>query len=85
MKTVNLEQAKLDTCVAEAQQERVVVLRDGKPVALIVGVEGMDTEQLQLGSSDRFWKLIEERRKQKTLSRAQLEERLKATSRRGGA
>jgi len=80
MKTVNLEQAKLDACVAEAQQERIVVLRDGKPVALIVGVEGMDEEQLQLGSSDRFWKLISERRKQKTLSRAQLEERLKDTT-----
>jgi antitoxin (DNA-binding transcriptional repressor) of toxin-antitoxin stability system len=77
MKTVNLEQAKLDTCIAEAQQERVVVLRDGKPVALIVGVEGMDEEQLRLGSSDKFWKLIAERRQQKILSRLQLEERLR--------
>ena len=77
MKTVNLEQARLDTCVEVAQHERVIITRDGKPVALIVGVEGMDEEQLQLGSSDPFWRLMAERRKQKTISRAQLEERLK--------
>ena len=80
MKTITIEQAKLDTCIEEAQRERLLITRDGKPVALIVGVEGMDEEQLQLGSSDRFWELIAERRKQKTLSRVQLEERLKSTS-----
>lgn len=72
MQTITGEQAKLDTCLEEAQRERLLITRDGKPVALIVGVEGMDEEQLQLGSSDRFWDLISERRKQKTLSRAQL-------------
>jgi hypothetical protein len=46
-------------------------------VALVVGVEGLDEEQLQLGSSDRFWTLIEARRKQKTMSRAELERRIK--------
>ncbi len=34
----------------------------------MIGVEGMDTEQLQLGSSDKFWRLITERRKEKTMS-----------------
>lgn len=80
MKTITIEQAKLDTCLKEAQRERLLITRDGKPVALIVGVEGMDEEQLQLGSSDKFWELIAQRRKQKTLSRTQLEERLKNTS-----
>lgn len=80
MKTITIEQAELDTCLKEAQRERLLITRDGKPVVLIVGVEGMDEEQLQLGSSDKFWKLITERRKQKPLSRAQLEERLKNTS-----
>jgi antitoxin (DNA-binding transcriptional repressor) of toxin-antitoxin stability system len=78
VKTITIEQAKLDTCVEEAQRERLLIVRDGKPVALIVGVEGMDEEQLALGSSDRFWKLIAERREQKTLSRTQLEERLRS-------
>lgn len=80
MKVVGLEQATLDSCVSEAQRERVVITRRGKPVALMVGVEGMDEEQLQLGSSDKFWTLIEERRKQKMVSRAELEQKIKGTS-----
>ena len=73
MKTVGVEQATLDDCVRESQEERVVVTRDGTPVAVVVGVEGLDEEQVQLGCSDDFWKLIIERRRQNTLSRAELE------------
>ena len=73
MKTVLLEQATLDACVREAQGDRVVVTRNGVPVALVVGVEGLDEEQVQLASSDDFWRMIGERRRQKTLSRADLE------------
>jgi len=73
VKTVVLEQATLDACVREAQGDRVVVTRNGVPVALVVGVEGLDEEQVQLGSSDEFWQMIVERRRQKTLSRAELE------------
>lgn len=80
MKTVALEKSDLITCVEKAQGGRVVVMRDRKPVALIVGVEGLDREQLELGSSDRFWRLIEERRKQKTIARDELEKRLKRSS-----
>lgn len=76
MKVINLERASLDTCIKESQSERVVITRDGKPVALIVGVEGLDKEQLELGTSDKFWKLIRERRSQGTLSRAELEQRI---------
>ncbi len=78
MKTVDLDQASLDQCVSEAQRERVIVLRDGRPVALIIGVEGLDEEQLQLGSSDRFWTLVNQRRKEKTLSRAELEQEIRS-------
>ncbi len=77
MKTIGLEHATLDTCVKEARRERVVITRKGKPVALVVGVGGLDEEQLQLGSSEKFWTLIEGRRKQKTISRAELERRIK--------
>lgn len=74
MKIIGLEQASLDTCVKDAQRERVVITQNGKPVVLIVGVEGMDEEQLELGSSDTFWRLIVERRAQETVSRAELEQ-----------
>jgi hypothetical protein len=50
--------------------------RKGKTVALVVGVEGMDEEQVQLGSSDKFWTLIEKRRRQRTIGRAELEKKL---------
>jgi antitoxin (DNA-binding transcriptional repressor) of toxin-antitoxin stability system len=73
MKMVSLEQTTLDICVNEAQQERLVITRNGKPVALIVGLEGIDEEQLQLGNSDKFWELITQRRQQKTVSRTELE------------
>jgi antitoxin (DNA-binding transcriptional repressor) of toxin-antitoxin stability system len=79
---MDLRQATLDTCVNNAQRERIILTRRGKPVALIIGVEGMDEEQLQLGSSDKFWKLIAERRTQKTMTRAQLEQSIKSASRR---
>ncbi len=73
---IDLKQANLDTCVHDAQRERVVITRDGKPIVLIIGIAGLDEEQLQLGSSDKFWRLIVERRAQKTVNRAQLEQNI---------
>jgi len=46
MKIVELEQTSLNTCINEARRERIVVTRQGKPVALIIGI---DEEQLELG------------------------------------
>ena len=76
MKAVDIQQTNLDACVSDAQSERIIVTRDGNPVALVVGVQGLDEEQVQLGSSDEFWELIAQRRKEKTLSRAALQEKI---------
>jgi hypothetical protein len=76
VKVVGVQGADLEACVRDAQQDRVVLTRAGKPVALLVGVEGLDLEQIELGHSDAFWTLIRERRAQKTISRAELEKRL---------
>lgn len=76
MKTISIEQATLDGCISDAQRERVVITKNGVPVALVVGVEGLDEEQLQLGVSDEFWRLITERRQQKVISRDELEDRI---------
>ena len=73
MKTLGIEQATLDVCVRESQGERVLVTRGGRPVAMVVGLAGLDEDQLQLGASDKFWQLITARRKQPTVSRAELE------------
>jgi antitoxin (DNA-binding transcriptional repressor) of toxin-antitoxin stability system len=76
MKTVPMENATLDRCVAEAQEERVILTRNGDPIALVVGIAGMDEEHVGLSSSPEFWELIEESRRQKTISREELERRL---------
>lgn len=78
MKTVGIEHATLDACVEDAQSERVVLTRDGMPVAVVVGVAGMDEEQLQLGRSDRFWKLVAARRREDTVTRGELERMIDA-------
>ena len=76
MKVVGLQEANLEECVRQAQGEGVVITRNGKPVAVLVGVQGMDLEQIELGQSDEFWKLIQERRRQKTIGSAELAKRL---------
>ena len=76
MKVISFEKVNLENCIDDAQHERIIITRKGKPVVLLVGIEGMDEEQLQLAFSDKFWTLINQRRKQKTLTRKQLEEKL---------
>jgi antitoxin (DNA-binding transcriptional repressor) of toxin-antitoxin stability system len=78
MKTIPIEEATLELCVADAQQERLILTRNGDPVALLVGVAGLDEEQLRRSGSPEFWKLIEESRRRKTISREELERRLDA-------
>jgi prevent-host-death family protein len=76
MKVIGMHEADFAQCVKEAQHQRVVLTRNGKPVAVLVGVKGMDLEQIELGHSDEFWELIRKRRKQKTVSRTELDRRL---------
>jgi prevent-host-death family protein len=65
VKLIGLKQAKarLSEFVDAAQRDRVLITRRGQPVALVIGVEGQDIEQVMLGSDPAFWKLIEERRR----------------------
>jgi hypothetical protein len=83
VKVVGLQKATLEECVQDAQAQGVVLTRRGKPVALVIGVTGLDLEQIELGQSDEFWTLIRARRRQKTVTRAELEKRL-AEPKRGG-
>ncbi|MCX7014276.1 MAG: hypothetical protein NTW86_17280 [Candidatus Sumerlaeota bacterium] len=70
MKTVGIDQVNLQDCVNQAQEDRLIVTRDGHPVALVIAI---DEEQLELGQDASFWKLIEERRGQRSVSREELE------------
>lgn len=78
MKTVGIEQTTLDSCVREAQDDRVLVTRAGRPVAIVVGLADFDEEQIRLGISDEFWKMISARRREPAITRAELERRLDA-------
>jgi len=55
MKTVGIREAKacLSECVARAQQEDVVLMRHGKPVAILHGVDGRSLESLLSEDSAR--------------------------------
>jgi antitoxin (DNA-binding transcriptional repressor) of toxin-antitoxin stability system len=55
VKTIDIQKTTLASCVRDAQSERILITHDGDPVALIVGLDGLDEEQIQLGASDRFW------------------------------
>ncbi len=79
MKTVTVRdlQKKIKECIDEAQGDRVVITRRGKPAAVLVGVEGDDWETVILETDPTFWRLIRERRKQPTVSLGELKARLK--------
>ncbi len=70
MKTINVRelQKHVRGCVRASQRDRVVVTRHGTPTALIIGVEGTDWETLSMQTSASFWRMIQRRRAEKTIS-----------------
>ena len=64
------------TLLDDSQRERILVTRDGKPFALVVGVANKDEEDLRLEASPDFWRMIEERRRSPTVRLADVEEQL---------
>ena len=86
MKVVPLGQARseLSAWVDQAQEERVLITRHGRPAAVIIGVEGEDFEDLLTRSNPRFWEMIERRRRGPTVTAAQARERLRIVDRVGG-
>jgi len=70
MKTISVRdlQQHVRDCVKASQRNRVVVTRHGIPAALIIGVEGTDWETLALQTNPSFWRMIEKRRAEPTVS-----------------
>lgn len=69
MKIFGVEKTSLNFCVSEVQHESIVLTIEGKPMALMIGI---DAEQSEQGSDDSFRRLIEERRSPETVSRNEL-------------
>ena len=65
MKTMTLTlreaQADLAAIVETAQHDRVVLERDGKACAIIVGLNNHDEEDFAWATSHEFWEMIESR------------------------
>jgi len=79
MKTISVRdlQKRVRESVDAAQSDRVVITRGGKPAAVLVGVEGQDWETVVLEINAKFWRLIEKRRKQRTVSMSEMRKRLR--------
>ena len=80
MKETTLEQlpAAAQSLISGAEHQRILVTREGKPFAVIVGIEHKDAEDLRLEESPEFWKMIEERRGRPTISIEEYEATLAA-------
>jgi prevent-host-death family protein len=61
MKVLAMRDAKagLSATLDEAQHDRVLITRNGKPSAIVIGVEGREFEDVLLMSNPRFWEMIE--------------------------
>lgn len=57
-------------------EDRVVITQYGQPAAVVIGVEGMDWEDVVLETNAAFWKFIYHRRNQPTISLEKLKARL---------
>ncbi len=70
MKTISTRtlQTHVRDCVKASQRDRVVVTRHGIPTALIIGIEGVDWETLAIQTNPSFWRMIEKRRSENTIS-----------------
>ena len=77
MKTIGVRelQKRIKECVEASQTEGVVITRNGRPASLVIGVEGVDWEELVMQSDPAFWKVIRERRKEKSISKAEMRRR----------
>ncbi len=66
MKTISASKMKpmLNSVLDAAQRERIIVTRNGKPSAVVMGIEAYDEEDFQLASSEDFWRMIESRRRE---------------------
>ncbi len=85
MKTVNVRdlQKKIKQCVRTSQKDHVVVTVHGQPTALLIGIEGYDWEDVFYRTSPAFWKMIEQRRKGKSVPLSEVKKRLEARWARG--
>lgn len=69
MKTTPMELLVEDPerALREMGEEDLVLVRGGRPVALLVSLENRDEEDLLLGNDPGFWRMIQARREKNVL------------------
>ncbi len=69
----------LSHTIAEAQNRRIVITKHGKPVAMLVGCDGHDMEDIMTAADPAFWRMIEKRSQpgRKTVSLAEVRKKSK--------
>ncbi len=79
MKTIDIAQfsANPQQYVNDSQQEAIVVTREGRPCAVLHGVDD-DLETAELAHSAEFWAMIEQRRRETTIPWEEAKRRLEA-------
>jgi hypothetical protein len=50
-----------------AQRGRLLIMHHGRPLAVVIGIEHKDDEDLRLEASPDFWRMIEQRRQRPTV------------------
>jgi len=90
VKTIQSEelQANLNEVLNSARNERIVIYRQGKPCAILAGIQDYDNEDLELATSQDFWLMIQQRRSEGNSIplanvEAQLKKRRRKTARPG--
>ena len=80
MKTISVRdlQKRIRSVIETAQNDQVMITRNGQPIAVVVGVEGADWETVAVETSRCLWKEIALRRDQGTISFAEIRNRLQA-------
>ena len=78
MKTIAVRelQKKIKETISESQKDRVIITRNGKPAAILIGVDGQEWESVILETDPGFWRMIRQRRKEPALSYDELVSRL---------
>ena len=80
LKTISVRdlQKRIRNCMNASQRGRVVVTRHGAPAVLMIGVVGSDWETLALQTNPSFWRMIERRRKEPSISSEEFWRRVEA-------
>jgi len=78
MKSISVRdlQKKVKECIDDAQVDRIIITRRGRPAAVLIGVEDKNWDAVVSQSDPSFWKLLRARRRQPTLSIGEMRKRL---------